>query len=314
MSTSKRITIRIIWPSSLESSVSIVDQIDKTKKLFDIEIRHDPLSDELFSNRQTRSSLARVKSDVLVRALTEPDTVAVLSARGGYGSGDLLPEVPWGDLASVKPKLLIGFSDISALQSALYAILKWPSIHGPMPATSYWNSDDHHDDLTQLFTLLGSPLKKGSIALKSLNKMRNIDTPRGWLFGGCFSVLTNLIGTPYFPSSLKRSIVFIEDIGESEEKLCRYLNQWLYSGCLTGVSAIILGTFNGLHTEPAEETKIQAEIWNSLSNRLSDAGIPVFSTDQIGHQNPNYPLMIGANAAITNSHLSWEQTLEEGVS
>jgi muramoyltetrapeptide carboxypeptidase len=183
-----------------------------------------------------------------------------------------------------------------------------------MPATEYWDLNGDNDDLKELFNLIGSRQRKGACDLEILSKNAPPNSLEGWLFGGCFSVLTNLIGTPYFPKSLNKAIVFIEDIGETDLKLGRYLNQWIQSGSLSGVSAIILGTFKGLHTEPAEAAKTQSEIWSSLSKRLQETRIPVFGTHHFGHQTSNFPLMLGANGSIANSRLNWEQVTEEGVS
>ena len=314
MPTNKRITIRIIWPSSLESRVSIHEQISRTKRLFNLEIRHDPFKTDINLSKLNTILLARAKADTLTQALIEPDTDAVLCARGGYGASDLLPLIPWQQLKNSKPKLIVGYSDISSLHSAVFTILGWPSIHGPMPATEYWDLNGNNEDLKELFNLIGSRRRKGTCELEFLGKNSPPSSLEGWLFGGCFSVLTNLIGTPYFPKSLSKAIVFIEDVGETDLKLGRYLNQWIQSGSLSGVSAIILGTFKGLHTESAEAEKIQSEIWSSLSERLQETGVPIFGTHHFGHQTSNYPLMLGANGSIANSRLNWEQVTEEGVS
>ena len=311
MSISKTIRIRIIWPSSPESSISLEQQIAKTKSIYGVEFHHNPsfCSDLSVSSRDESLN---IKSKALLDALTEADTTAVLCARGGYGASDLLPYLPWSTLQKTKPKLLIGFSDISALHSGLYAKLNWPSLHGPMPATEYWLANGQYGDLTRLFDLLSCPVKQGSMVLQSLNDLH----PRtsGWTFGGCFSVLTNLIGTPYFPKTLSGSILFWEDIGETDLKLCRYLNQWLYSGVLSGVSAIVLGSFTGLSHNPVEGRQIKCNIWQLLKEHLKATGIPLFSSEEFGHQNPNYPIIIGANAFIENSCLTWQLSQEKGVS
>ena len=175
------------------------------------------------------------------------------------------------------------------MQSALFAKLAWPSIHGPMPGTELWGQHGR-EDLTQLYQMLAQPEQmSGSIPLTPLSPMQEAE---GWLFGGCLSVLCNLIGTPYFPQSLKGAILFFEDIGEHPGRVLRMMNQLLMTGLLA--AALVLGYFG-------EET-LYENIYRAIARRLP---VPVFTSQAFGHLSPNYPLVIGARARIRNQHLLW---------
>ena len=235
------------------------------------------------------------RSQWLNKALLADERTILLCLRGGYGASDLISLIPYGKLDTSPPKLVVGFSDVSAIQMALYTKLKWPSLHAPMPGTAYWGQSGH-EDIEQLINLLKGSLKKGSVSIHNKTHLPNPDDSlTGTLVGGCLSVLTNLIGTPYLPTNLKGHILFLEDINEPPEKVYRYLNQWLHSGLLEGVIAIVLGHFSFSNPE---------NIFNMIRDRMSP--IPIFHSPDFGHCSPNFPLGLGSLATIKGKKLNWE--------
>ena len=220
----------------------------------------------------------------------------ILCVRGGYGVSDLLPTVPYQDLPL---SLLVGYSDISALLSALWTQRQFIGVHGAMPATSSWEWQADSAAMTTLMSLLAGRETTGKIKLHRLDRER-LDqqahtTRRGILFGGCLSVLTNLIATPYLPKSLSGYILFFEDINENVGRVLRNFNQWLQSGMLAGVRAVILGRFEELAGD-------SQQLYRELVQRLA---CPVYCTDSFGHSAPLYPLPVGGEAKITGDYLSW---------
>ena len=223
----------------------------------------------------------------------------LLSARGGYGASELLGRLDWDALAKEVPRVLIGFSDISALQSALYARLDWPSLHAPMPGSSLWQGGE---DVTALLDLLRSDRPwTGSISVAPVSKTPELKC-QGRLFGGCLSVLSNLVGTPDLPSDLSGHILFFEDTGESAPRLLRYWRQWLDSGLLRGVRAVVFGRF----TEMGSMAEADSWVVTELAARTP---CPVFSSRDFGHVTPNAPLAIGAQAEIRHDRLLWNLDL-----
>jgi muramoyltetrapeptide carboxypeptidase len=210
-------------------------------------------------------------------------------------------------LKKLSPKLIIGFSDISALHSAFLAQLAWPGLHAPMPATSYW-SENQDIDLTALMETFINPQNPIILNIYETISHPSLSSPiHGWLFGGCLSVLTNLIGTPYFPENLNRAILFWEDIDESPARILRQVNHWIQSKVLLGVQAIILGRFTLSQSRPDLDTrKLGTEIFLRTS-------IPVFLTQEFGHCSPNIPLLLGGQAQINRSSLSWTRRRPHGT-
>ena len=270
--------LRLVAPSftvAIDVLQSRVEQLRKAGfRVLDVE----PFADDIAA-----------RSRVLIEALCDRHCDNVLCVRGGYGASDLLPSIPYQQLTT--PKRLIGYSDISAISSALWTRRQFVSINAPMPVADGWQDNDS-PIMQSLFAIMRGELTAGQIAID-----RRVVKPRqGTLFGGCFSVLTNLIGTSYFPKSLAGYILFFEDVGENIGRLVRYLNQWQYSGMLHGVQAIILGRFNNLSGSMTQLTK-------EFSNRLD---CPVYRTEEFGHSEPLSPLPIGGYGQLSENKLCWQ--------
>lgn len=290
------ITIRIIRPSSREQTDLLPARIDELRQS-GFEILYDDLPRD--PTWPYVASPTRMRADALAAALLESGTDAVWCARGGYGASDLLPLLPWAQLAQATAKPVIGFSDASALHSALATKLGWPCLHAPMPATALWRNEDGGILATILMALKTGEEAHYSLPLEAVSRTSSaID---GELFGGCFTVLTNLIGTPYLPPTLKGRIVFIEDTDEHPARLMRAFNQWLQSGRLDGAKALVVGHLRNLGDKIDDAA---AFVYERFAER---SPIPVFKTKAFGHTAPNFPLMLGARAQIAanGSSLTW---------
>mgnify|MGYP001162531265 FL=1 len=258
---------------------------------FQVNYQHYPLDG---GDRQAQVGV-NARSQILSNALSNPESVYVAAARGGYGASDLLGCLDWSALASLPETIVVGFSDISALQVALYTRLGWHAIHGPMPGSSLWTNGPDVDCLVRL--LLSSRPWNSTISVSQFGSGSTGTKVQGTLIGGCLSVLSALIGTPYFPETLQGHILFLEDTHESAERVLRFWNQWLDSGLVTDLAAVVLGRFTDLSGRHDEE-------W--LVTRLAErCTVPLFRSPDFGHISPNHPLMIGADARINDGVLEW---------
>lgn len=244
----------------------------------------------VFRHHTAVDSIAEKTTD-LINALTDPSCKNILCLRGGYGTSDLLPRIPYEKLQ--QPKRVIGYSDISALISALWTKKRFVGINGAMPATDCWGNIASKE-MQVLLGIMSDTVTTGKLALEPLGSQEN-KTITGTLFGGCFSVLTNLIATPYFPPSLAGYILFFEDINESVWKLLRYLNHWCFSGILDGVEAIVLGRFDNLEGD-------LSHLYTEFKTRID---CPVYITAGFGHSKPLYPIPIGGYGTIEERYLTW---------
>ena len=235
------------------------------------------------------------RAQMLTQSLLSGGIDYVMAARGGYGASDLLPHLDWAELSKVSPRLLIGFSDVTALQAALKARLNWPALHGPMPGSPSWCEDVAADEIVAMLAA-GAPFS-GEIVLESPQGQATPEIITGELFGGCLSVLTNLIGTPDLPAPGPQRILFLEDINERPERVLRCWNQWREAGQFDGVRAVVLGRFLGLESEACEAWLVER-----LRERIE---CPVFVSREFGHGVPNRPIAMGGLAAIQQGKLRW---------
>ena len=297
--------IRILRTSSREKDDLLAGRILELQAAgFDV-LYDDQSSDP---NWAYSAASASDRAAALFAALQESETSAVMTARGGYGASDLLHLLDWTKLTGLREKILIGFSDTSALHSALYTLCGWRGIHGPMPGTALWNRNGVTADTARLLSLIrciengistGSDAR-GEITIEPvLGRLpAKVNAPgdlTGKLFGGCFSVLTNLIGTPYLPKSLSRHILFFEDLDEHPGRLMRHWNQWLQSGILDGVTAIVVGNLLKLGQNIPDNAPFVYEEW------ASRCPVPLFKSTAFGHLSPNFPLGIGADATLSTA-------------
>lgn len=227
----------------------------------------------------------------LNEALIDPNCENLVCARGGYGTSDLLPNIPYNELLT--HKRVIGYSDISALLSALWTQKGFIGISGPMPGAVTWHRGSR--EMQVLLGVMSGELTTGQIPVQPLSEDSET-VVRGTLYGGDMSVLTNLIATPYMPESLAGYIVFFEALKENPYRLLRYLNQWQQSGVLDGVRAIVLGRFDGLG---GNLDYLHQQV-------VARVDCPVFITEAFGHRRPLYPLPVGGHGKIANGILSWQ--------
>ena len=287
--------IHVLEPSGPPES-DVLDRNLRAIRQQGFEVDYTPCS----ADAKTRLEIQGIEIRLgALQSALDSNSRYLLSARGGYGASELLSRLDWDALTKEVPRVLIGFSDISALQSALYARLKWPSLHAPMPGSSLWQGGE---DVRALLDLLRSDRPwTGRIDVAPVSGTPELKC-QGRLFGGCLSVLSNLVGTPNLPSDLSGHILFFEDTGESAPRLLRYWRQWLDSGLLKGVSAVVFGRF----TEMGSMT--EADSW-AVTELAARTPCPVFSSRDFGHVTPNLPLAIGAQAEIRHDQLLWNLDL-----
>jgi muramoyltetrapeptide carboxypeptidase len=219
----------------------------------------------------------------LLAALRDRYVQGIVAARGGYGATRLLDRID-AELVAKNPKLLVGFSDITALH-ALWARAGMGSIHGPMVAALGRCNDAQ---LARWISAVEGTLPTTMTGLTALAGGR----AQGPLLGGNLAVLTALIGTPYAPP-LAGCVLFLEDVGERPYRVDRMLTSWAHAGWLALPCAIVLGGFT--EAEPGEDGTAVEQV---LKERLGALGIPVLAGVPAGHVDDNLELPFGATAVV----------------
>jgi muramoyltetrapeptide carboxypeptidase len=232
------------------------------------------------------------RSDELNRYLRDPDVRAIFCARGGYGLMRILPALDAASLRS-DPKLLVGFSDVTALHCWALASAGVRPVHGPVVAQL---DEIGGHDRDWLFRLLERPEPPGVLPGEPLLASGHAGQGaiEGPLLGGNLSLLAHLAGTPY-QLSWAGAVLFLEDVGERPYAVDRYLTRLALAGVTTGVAAALLGDF--CRCEPTAAGGGPG-VWEVLDERLRALSIAALRGLPAGHGERNLALPLGGRCAI----------------
>ena len=221
-----------------------------------------------------------------------PGVTAILCSRGGYGSARMLDQLDFRSIAR-HPKILVGFSDITALHMALLRKARLVSFAGPMVAAEMAHGMDENT-ASAFWPVLARPRSTFRLAPRMVAASTTMRGGRaeGMLVGGNMAVLLSLMGTPFEPR-WDGSILLLEDVGENVYKIDRMLAQLRLSGVLGRVAGAILGGFTAI----PEETP-NRDLREVLEEYLLPPGIPVLANVPFGHVVPKLTLPIGARILL----------------
>lgn len=223
------------------------------------------------------------RRDELARALAAPDVAAVIAARGGYGITRIANDLDFAALRR-SPKWLVGFSDVTALHLEAQAA-GVASVHAHHAAGL--GRGDAHARAAWL-AALESPLSPRTLPGKTLRPGK----VRGPLWGGNLTVLFTcaVTGSLRLPPG---AILALEDVTEVSYRIDRMLSALRVGGHVRDIAGVAVGGFTdcppGQHGVPVEQV---------LERELSSWGVPVVTGLPFGHDLPNEPLLLGAEAEL----------------
>lgn len=227
----------------------------------------------------------------------DPDVDAILPLRGGWGVARLLPLLDF-DRIRAHPKVLVGYSDITALLLAIYARSGVVTFHGPV-GISTWNPFSRGYFRRLLFDaeplFLANPLVQDRDRATT-DGVRTV-TPgraRGRLVGGNLSVLAALVGTDYLPD-WRGHILFLEDVGEDVYRIDRMLTHLRLAGVLDGLAGVVFGRCTRCEPERPERSLTLAEV---LQDHVGPLGVPAWYGSMIGHITDKFTVPVGVEAEI----------------
>lgn len=243
------------------------------------------------------------RAEELNRYLANPDVRAIFCARGGYGVMRILERVDSERLRH-DPKIVVGFSDITALLSLCVMAAQVRPIHGPV-VTQLGKLPE--GDVEWLFRLIENPEPMGRIP-SNLARIgaRGGGTVEGRLVGGNVELLTRLIGTPW-ELDLGASVFFLEDVGERPYRIDRMLTQLQLSSALDGVRAVAVGDLWRCE-EPDASPPSALDV---VEERLAAFRLPGVMGLPVGHGARNLALPVGARCAADLGES--ELVIEEGA-
>ncbi len=273
-------------PAALKDSITYLQQFGYLVK---------PGS-HLFESYQYLAGHDAERAADLMEAFSDTRTRAIFCARGGYGCSRLLDRLDYDEIAR-NPKILLGYSDTTALHLALYARLGLVGFTGALATLDLLPGQRASFTQRSLWRTLTSSVPLGAFSPRSMQVLAP-GRACGRLLGGCLSLLCSLLGTRFLPD-LEGAILLLEDIGESPYQIDRMLNQLRLAGILSQVSGIILGQFKDCFTGSRKACSLTlAQIVKDLARNL---GIPIVAGFPYGHFKRRYVLPLGVSAVLDTS-------------
>jgi muramoyltetrapeptide carboxypeptidase len=256
-------------------------------------------------------------------AFADPAVAGIITVIGGYNSNELLPHLDWG-LIAANPKVLCGFSDITALQAAILARAGLLTYSGP-----HWSTFGMRDHFGQTLAWFRAALfDTGPVELTPSpvwtddrwyadQDWRKVAPGEGWwplqpgtaegrIVGGNLCTVNLLQGTGYLPA-LDGAVLFVEDDAESHPAtFARDLTSLLQLPDAAGIRGLAVGRFQ------RASRMTRALLEQIVANQPVLAGLPVLANLDFGHTDPMATIPIGGRAQLTVDPAASRLTLHDG--
>lgn len=240
------------------------------------------------------------RAEALHEMFSRDDIHGIVAARGGYGCARLLPLLDY-ELIQKHPKVLVGYSDITALLFGIFRKTGLVCFHGPVGVSTF------NPFSTEYFTqVLMEPRDRLTLQSaeeadpKAAARPRTIrsGTARGRLVGGNLSLVVSLIGTP-FDVDTANKIIFLEEVGEEPYRVDRMITQMLQAGKFAAAAGVALGVFSDCVPKPGESGLTSSfSVEEVLSSLLGHLDIPVVAGLSFGHIRNKFTLPFGGAAEL----------------
>jgi len=239
---------------------------------------HHPALEHLAATDRERATDLRA-------AWCDPEVAAVWAARGGFGCHRIVDVIDWSALAAAGPRVLVGFSDVTALHEAVAERLGLATVHGPV-VTSLGHRRACAAAREQVRRLLFEPDDARTLA----TQLRTLagGAADGVLVGGNLRVLAAGLGTAVSRPA-RGAIAVLEDVGEQAYRIDGMLTQLLRTGWFDGVRGVVAGAFT-----QTGDTDVEAV----LRDRLGPLQVPAVTGAPVGHIGDNIALPLGVPARL----------------
>jgi muramoyltetrapeptide carboxypeptidase len=238
--------------------------------------------DPIFEQKRYLAGDDLSRARVINALAADPDIKGIICARGGFGAMRMLSYLDW-PLIQAHPKLFIGFSDATALLTAVMQRANIGVIHGPNLVSLADADFQTRTSFLDTVTGHGAALKIPQGLCVASGRATGI------LAGGNLATLTHLVGTKFAPD-FSRAVVFLEDVGEPAYKIDRMLTQMKMAGLFSCVRAVVTGTF-----ERCDHPEYLPEI---LFDIFGEYRVPVLMGLAAGHGGVNLSLPMGCRVDL----------------
>ncbi len=220
----------------------------------------------------------------LMEMVNDDEVDAIFCARGGFGSLRILEMLDY-DLIAAKRKMIVGYSDVTALHWAIFARTGLPGFSAGMVA-----SDFGKEKVNPTFEKWFWPLiKHGKFDLTLQADGISPQKISGTAMTGTLSVLTKLIGTRFYPE-IQDPVFIFEDIEESMHKIEGFFQHLIMAGKFKQLRALLLGFFTPDPNDPNGDITNPDEIFSRI---LDDINVPALTGLSYGHIDPKIAMPVG---------------------
>jgi len=239
------------------------------------------------------------RADDIHTLFADPEVAGILAMTGGSGANRVLPLLDYGLIAR-HPKFLGGFSDLTALITAVQVKTGLVTFHSPL-GRSEWNAFSVANFKAvameaQAHTMRNTEITGDDLCLQEgrITTLRS-GIAQGPLVGGNLAVLTSLAGTPYWPS-FDGAILFLEDVNEYVYRIDRMLSTLMLTGALQRVAGVVLGGFTDC--KPSEGSFGSLTLDEVFNDYFGSLDVPVYRGAQFGHIKRKFTLPLGVPAEM----------------
>ena len=289
-------TIGLIAPAGYVSEKALQESIENIEKL----------GFKTYYTENVKSKYGYLAGEDEVRAkdlnhMFENDKVdGIFCIRGGYGVARILRQINY-DAIKANPKVLVGYSDITALHYAIYSQTGLVTFHGPV-ATSTFNEFSINNFVKTVMNpeakTVFTPADDSEKGSEYKTYVSREGKAKGELVGGNLSIAVTFLGTKY-DVDYKNKILYLEEVDEKPYRVDRMLTHLYQAGKLEEVSGIALGVFSDCDSKVGSaQGERSLSLQEVLYDKLYDLGIPVIYGLSFGHVENKYTIPFGINAEL----------------
>ena len=233
----------------------------------------------------------------LNRMIRNPEVRLIVAGRGGYGATRILDAIDYESLQR-DPKIIVGFSDVTAINLALLAKANLVSFSGAMPGVDFWNDEPERYTTDSFFRAVSDNQPAGILTspdgtVESVGLRPGV--VEGKLIPANLTLLATLCGSPYIPE-MQGVILLIEEIGEEAYRVDRLLSQLWNAGILKSIGGLAFGAFTG--TDPKRISVDPLPIEEVFDEYIARANVPTIKGISYGHISSKLTLPVGIPARL----------------
>lgn len=242
------------------------------------------------------------RADDINWAFANKDVKGIVCTRGGWGVARMLDLIDY-DIIKSNPKVLIGYSDITALLYGIYSQTGLVCFHGPVGISTF--NEYSTKIMSDVLTKTGFPISLSSadepdaVTNKDYEKLIiRSGSGAGELVGGNLSIVVSLIGTKY-DIDVRGKILFLEEVDEAPYRIDRMLTQLIMAKNIEQCAGIALGVFwkcNGRNNDSGITNSFSLQ--EVLYDRLFPLNVPVAYGLSFGHIKNKMTLPFGIKAEL----------------